>query len=921
MRRFATDRPPHIPGRSLRLAVGCCVLGLLLPALGLLLPGPQVAFAAPSNVSGLVYRDYNDDGVRDAREPPVPGVLVRGYIAPDPNAAEVVGAEARTAADGTYTLSIPADDGTAVRVEFDVPSNGFQSSAYGANSGTTVQFVRTPASNVNLGILRPGQYCQASAALDLVTSCYSFGNQLGPDPNRPSDPPVLVDFPYEAGKSPRFPTPDDPSTHALAVPAASIGSTWGLAYQRSSNSVFAGAFLKRHSGFGPNGPGAIYRLNPSVANGAASLWLDLNALFPGAAGTDPRAGNNDYFVDAASWDQVGKAGLGDVEMFEDDRTLYVIALGDRRLYRLPVGADGAAPAAGAISRYDLPDPAACTRDPATPAGELNYNMRPFALAVNDGLVYVGMVCTAQSTQSNAELQAYVYAFDPAGGAFAAQPALNFGLSFPRGCLAIFGGCATRTPGDWTPWLQSYSQVKSFDQSGFRNVSAPQPWLTGIDFDNGAMLLSFRDRNGDQIGSASPAPDGSSPPWLVGLAGGDILRACPSGSGTWAIEGSAGCIPPQTGFTPPSQAPLAGREFFYQDNHTYHDETAGGGILHVPGYPEVAQVSNDPVVGVEDTHDGGVRWYSADTGTTSWVYRLFDGDLTEIPPAVFGKSNGLGDLEALCDEAPVEIGNRVWYDTNQDGIQSPGEAPVVGVTLHLYDANGTLLATAVTNAQGEYYFRGGPASGDANPADHIGLLEGPVGLNTSYQIRIDNPADVAPGGPLDGWYLTYEGRGPSPVRDSNGQWSSTQPGTAEGYTFADALTGLPGQNDHTFDFGFIQNPTRIRLQSFTAALLDGGVEVRWSTGAEIETWGFRLLRSSSGSRADAVVVTPQLIVAQGRGGGGASYVWLDTSAQAGVAYRYWLQEIELNGTAIEYGPATVTQPAATRRYLYLPHVWR
>ena len=170
-------------------------------------------------------------------------------------------------------------------------------------------------------------------------------------------------------------------------------------------------------------------------------------------------------------------------------------------------------------------------------------------------------------------------------------------------------------------------------------------------------------------------------------------------------------------------------------------------------------------------------------------------------------------------------------------------------------------------------------------------------------------------------VTYDERGPSRVRDSNGLWQSTAPNTTEGFTFADVLTGSPGQNNHTFDFGFIQNPTRIRLQSFTAERSDGGIELSWITGAEIGTWGFRLLRSANGNRADAAIVTPQMIVAQGRSGAGATYVWLDRNAPPGVAYTYWLQEIELNGTANEYGPASVTQPSAVRQYLYLPRVWR
>lgn len=51
-----------------------------------------------------------------------------------------------------------------------------------------------------------------------------------------------------------------------------------------------------------------------------------------------------------------------------------------------------------------------------------------------------------------------------------------------------------------------------------------------------------------------------------------------------------------------------------------------------------------------------------------------------------------------------LGDRVWYDMNNDGLQNAGEAGVAGVTVTLYASDGiTVLATTVTNALGEYIF--------------------------------------------------------------------------------------------------------------------------------------------------------------------------------------------------------------------------
>jgi uncharacterized repeat protein (TIGR01451 family) len=106
------------------------------------------------------------------------------------------------------------------------------------------------------------------------------------------------------------------------------------------------------------------------------------------------------------------------------------------------------------------------------------------------------------------------------------------------------------------------------------------------------------------------------------------------------------------------------------------------------------------------------------------------------------------------------------------------------------------------------------------------------------------------------------------------------------------------------------PTAVTLTSFTATHTSMGILVRWATSVEIDTWGFHLYRSATGQRADAVRVTAELISATGTSTSGASYSWTDTSAEAGGTYTYWLEEVELDGTTNQYGPAsTATQPAS------------
>ncbi len=52
---------------------------------------------------------------------------------------------------------------------------------------------------------------------------------------------------------------------------------------------------------------------------------------------------------------------------------------------------------------------------------------------------------------------------------------------------------------------------------------------------------------------------------------------------------------------------------------------------------------------------------------------------------------------------VSVGDYVWYDGDRDGVQDEGEAPVPGVTVNLYDAEGVLVTSTITDENGFYSF--------------------------------------------------------------------------------------------------------------------------------------------------------------------------------------------------------------------------
>jgi uncharacterized repeat protein (TIGR01451 family) len=99
------------------------------------------------------------------------------------------------------------------------------------------------------------------------------------------------------------------------------------------------------------------------------------------------------------------------------------------------------------------------------------------------------------------------------------------------------------------------------------------------------------------------------------------------------------------------------------------------------------------------------------------------------------------------------------------------------------------------------------------------------------------------------------------------------------------------------------PTAISIVRFTARRGLEGVTVQWQTGFERETFGFNVLRSATGSRNDAIQINAMLIPAGGKGG---EYSFVDSRAEAGVTYTYWLQEIELSGAVNDYPDIAVVQ---------------
>jgi uncharacterized repeat protein (TIGR01451 family) len=763
------------------MAIGASTLG----------SASQSAFAINTTINGTVFEDFNNNGVQDtttaisnsgagtvgvAVDRGVAGVTVTAF---DVNGNNV--GSTTSGSTGAYSLFIATPDGP-FRLEYSTLPAGYQPAFAGAGNGTSVQFAPDGVTSVrNFGIVNPVNYCQNNP--ELVTSCHRFGDQVN---GANAGIPVIYGYPYSAGASA---TTNTPAPYDLPAPTAFLnanqaGTTLGIAYRRATRDLYFAAYFKKHAGFGPgaNGilndaddPGAIYRFNRTsgaitgifTVPGAPTISHDIS----GAPDAFIRDNGN------IAWDAVGKTSLGGMAISDDGTRLYVMNLENRTLYALNPDT-GAVIASQAVPLAGHPTPGGTATTCA--AGDV----RPFAVEYYNGFVYVGIVCSAESTTNVNDLFGYVYQVNATSLAFNAAPIFQVALNYPRGFIEADKAA------DWRPWVPVFTTLP-VDPDSF--IGYPQPMLTGIQFDNGNLILGFRDRFGDQTGNeaqSNPAND----ELYTGVSAGDMLRAC-GAFGAWTLESNARCAGLGTGPQGNGQGPGGGSYYWgdgwYPPPPFFHDEVSVGTIVQVPGFPEVAMNSFNPIPGNagEEAFDAGTRWLTNDTGALNKAYRIYNG--APADGRTFAKANGLGDLVALCDEAPIQLGNRVWNDANGNGRQDPNELPIANVTVELTNGAGVVVDTTTTAADGTYYFPS--ATGPA------------IQQNTAYQIRVSTTQAALAGlslttanSPASGSDTTNNAI--TDVRDSDATPAVTGSFAVIGYT-----TGGAGATNHGLDFGFTAGP--------------------------------------------------------------------------------------------------------------------
>ncbi|NND35101.1 MAG: T9SS type A sorting domain-containing protein [Saprospiraceae bacterium] len=328
-----------------------------------------------AQVTIQTFHDANNNGIQDPGENLITGLIV--------TATDVSGNTLPLLDDGNGTFFLP---GELVTSRLRIKVEGYDGSPYqaGVAGPTSVFFVENGAS-VLVPVSTGPNFSVAESRI--MIPCYDGGPAEG------KTSPAFVSFPYTVDgiATSKGGSEVDPQTDAETQ---EIGSTWGVAYQNTMKRAFASAILKRHTGLGPEGTGGLYMIDYSgsepvvsamnlqgIVPSGSSTPIDFGSITrnvvdggvdetqPNALTTDPTRAS--YDMDA--FPKIGTTSFGDIDVEEDERTLWMVNLHQKSLISMDVSDVAVTPGTQTIKHYLMSD--------MTGLPNLNYR---YAMCINTG---------------------------------------------------------------------------------------------------------------------------------------------------------------------------------------------------------------------------------------------------------------------------------------------------------------------------------------------------------------------------------------------------------------------------------------------------------------------------------------------------------------------------------------------------------
>ena len=779
-------------------------LVLAIAAAGLAITA-GTATAASTTCSGIVFQDYDADGERTEDYSFVSNdfdsVLDDGVdgidVAITTNDGTVLNTV--TGSDGSWQLDLDTEN-FPIRIDFSGLPSQWNGTPKGPDAAGLTQFVETSSECGvdgigSAGIAAPGTFCENRP--EIVTSCFLFGDVAGHDSQVAIA--SVTDGAVDNGSTTGSDWQED--EYVVEATLGQVGTVFGIETLEDGTTLGA-AFVKRHTQLGPTGnPTTIYAVQP---DGNVGPWLTVDP-----AATDPHSGESDGWLnDFDAFSAVGREGLGDIEVSPDGSTVYTVDLGRKLLVSIAVNADGSA---GAVNTTPI-------TQSTTGAPCSNEDIRPFGLGFDGSTLLVGVTCSAESTVNAADypvdivngpalgdasqLSAHVYAFNGGFSLRTNVPLPTTSRGTQNGTTNANNDNFFRGQSDWRAWVTQPPFIGNYPQYPAGGQAYAQPLLSDIEIDGDDLVIGFMDLWGHQMGSNAfyQGADGQVYQLQQPISSGDIVRAESNGSGGYTF-------------------PTSGVDFTYTgDNYqNSHGETTLGASVQIPGRPYVISNAFDPINGANTWQSGGLEWFNNETGEHESGYRIYDGR-ANLATGTFEKAAGVGDVEAVCGVAPIEVGDRVWFDANQDGIADPDELALAGVVIELRDSSGNVVATTTTDEDGLYSF---------NTVDIDGFNHG---SDYSIVVSQDNydVGGVFNGGAHDGLgFPTFPNAGSDDANDSDGV----------------VVAGLPTieftatNTNHTMDFGFIPESYQLGNTVWLDLDEDGvhDADEAGIAGVEVQLW--------------------------------------------------------------------------------------
>ena len=254
------------------------------------------------------------------------------------------------------------------------------------------------------------------------------------------------------------------------------------------------------------------------------------------------------------------------------------------------------------------------------------------------------------------------------------------------------------------------------------------------------------------------------------------------------------------------------------------DASGGGSNPAAPYPQGPRTNNGTgslIAGGSDFNGGGFftgYWFTTgDPGngeTSSLSNAIFVGGWY-TKTTKFSMTSGTSGVYVapVCTSATVTLGNRVWYDTDNDGINDASENGIRNVTVNLYKddnndnvADGAAITTDITDVNGNYLFT------NLGPGNYI------VGV-------------VRPGG-----YVSSNINGGDPDNnvdnDDNGQAVNGTEVRGLAITLASGTEPTGGNTNNTYDFGLLPDCSCTTSPSnllINASFENGTTGWNWSAG--------------------------------------------------------------------------------------------